>query len=78
MKITDLQGTEILSATPYYENILISTQQGDKIVHYYLTPKQLVVILSEFDFKAITKRTRSWLELNINEWNVQKYDEPRS
>jgi len=78
-KITQLSGQEINSVTPYHENICINTgNDKDGYKNYFISSAQLVIILSEFDFQAELKRTRTWLSLNINDWRVERFDEPRS
>jgi len=79
MKI--LSGVEIVSVHPQYENVIISTGTGDvdsKIKIYYIDLKMLSVILSEFDFIVRKKRTRDWIEINIDDWRIERFDEPRS
>jgi len=77
--ITKLSGMEINSVTPHYEHIIINTGNAkDGFKNYFITSAQLVIILSEFDFKAETKRTRTWLSLDIDDYRVERFDEPRT
>ena len=78
-KITKLSGMEINSVTPYHENIYVSTgNDKDGYQGYFISSKQLVAILSEFEFQAELKRTRRWLSLEISDWRVERLDEPRT
>jgi hypothetical protein len=70
-----LKGTKIVSVTPHYENIYISVGNGKG---YFITSEELVKVLSEFDFYVEPKRTRSWLHIEIDEWKVERFDEPRT
>ena len=77
----NLSGMQIISVRPHYENIVVTfedpnSKNGWKTT--YITSEQLVVILSEFDFNAEKKRTRTWLNLDINDWRVERFDEPRT
>jgi hypothetical protein len=75
----ELKGTKIVSARPHYENIYISVKKSDgKYEGYFISSDDLVTILNEFDFRIEKKRTRSWLSVDINEWRVEKFDEPRT
>ena len=73
--IKEVQGTQIQSVSQHYENLGIRLADGSYV---YMTYAQLLVILSEFDFKAETKRTRTWLSLDINDYRVEKFNEPRT
>lgn len=78
-KFTKLSGQEINSVTPHYEHIYVSTgNEKDGFKGYFITSETLVKILSEFDFNAETKRTRTWLDINIDEWRIERFDEPRT
>ena len=70
-----LKGTSIESVRPHYEHIYISTGKGEG---YFITSDDLVTILSEFDFNVEKKRTRSWLSVDISQWRVEKFNEPRT
>ena len=77
----NLSGMKIISVRPHYENIVVTFEDPNSKYGWkttYITSQQLVVILSEFDFTAETKRTRTWLNLDINDWRVERFDEPRS
>jgi hypothetical protein len=73
--IKTVQGTQIQSVSQHYENLGIRLANGEYI---YMTYAQLLVILNEFDFTAEKKRTRTWLTLDINDWRVERFDEPRT
>ena len=70
-----LKGTKIVSVTPHYEHIYVSVGKGEG---YFITSDELAVILNEFDFYVEKKRTRSWLHIEIDEWKVERFDEPRT
>ena len=73
-----VSGMEINSVRPSYEHIVISIgslQDGFKNV--YISSETLTTILSEFDFKAVLKRTRHWVEIDIEDYKVERHDEPR-
>ena len=77
----NLSGMQIISVRPHYENIVVTFEDPNDKNGWkttYITSEQLVVILSEFDFNAETKRTRTWLNLDINDWRVERFDEPRT
>jgi len=71
----EVKGTQIQAVHPYYEHIWISTEPGKG---FFISSEDLVTILSEFDFLVEKKRTRSWGHVNIDDWTVEKKDEPRS
>lgn len=74
-----LKGTRISSVTPHYENIYISVKKSNgKYEGYFISSEDLVTILSEFDFNIEKKRTRSWVHVDINEWRIEKFNEPRT
>jgi len=70
-----LLGTQIVRANPYYENIYVSTGNNEG---FFLSIEELTKILSEFDFNIEKKKTRKWLSVDLNEWRVEKFNEPRS
>jgi hypothetical protein len=70
----ELQGTEITSVYTSFEHVVVVA--GDKA--YYIQPEELIKVLSEFDFQAETKRTRTWLHVDIENYRVEKYDQPRT
>ena len=74
-EITNVSGTEIVGVHNHYENLGIRLSD-DRYV--YMTYEQLLVILNEFDFELRKKRTRSWMEIQIDDWRVERFDEPRS
>jgi len=81
MENFDLSGMKILSVRPHYEHIIVTfedpnDENGWKTT--FITSEQLVTILSEFDFVGAKKRTRTWLNLEIDDWRVEKFDEPRT
>jgi hypothetical protein len=74
-----LKGTRIESVRPHYENITISVKNSNgKYESYFITSDDLVTILSEFDFNVEKKRTRTWLSVDINDWRIEKFNEPRT
>jgi len=73
--IKEVQGTQIQSVSQHYENLGIRLADGSYV---YMTYAQLLVILNEFDFQAEKKRTRTWLTLDIDDWRVERFDEPRT
>ena len=74
-----LNGQKIESVRPHYENITISVKNSSgKYESYFISSDDLVTILSEFDFNVEKKRTRTWLSVNIDEWRIEKFDQPRT
>jgi len=72
---------KIISVRPHYENIVVTFEDPNSKYGWkttYITSEQLVVILSEFDFIGETKRTRTWLNLEIDDYRVERFDEPRT
>ena len=57
-KIGKINGTEIDSVSVYHENLYVRTTDGN---HYFLNPKEVLVMMNEFIFEAELKRTRTWL-----------------
>lgn len=53
-----IDGSTISSAHPFHENILVYDDKGKQ---YFLSPKDLTAILSEFLFIAEKKRKRTHL-----------------
>lgn len=49
---------EIISVNVYYENLSVHTEDGES---YFLSPKDLQVILNQHSFQIVQKRTRTWL-----------------
>ena len=46
-------------------------KHGESI--YYISPEQLLIILSEFDYDVNFKRTRSWLKINdIDDYQIER------
>ena len=77
----NLSGMKIISVRPHYENIVVTFEDPNSKYGWkttYITSEQLVVILSEFDFIGETKRTRTWLNLEIDDYRVERQDEPRT
>jgi len=70
-----LKGTRITGVRPHYENIYVSVDKGEG---FFITSEELTRVLSEFDFDIEKKRTRSWLTIEINEWRIEKFNEPRT
>lgn len=69
-----LKGTQITGVRTHFQHVKIKA--GDK--EYFIAPEELVKVLSEFEFKAETKKTRTWVTIDIDKWKVEKQDEPRS
>jgi len=81
MENTDLSGVKILSVKPHYENIIVTFEDPDnkgEFLTTFISSEQLVAILSEFDFLATKKVTRTWLNLAIDDWRVERFDEVRT
>ena len=81
METQDLSGMKIISIRPHYEHITVTFEDPNDKNGWkttFISSEQLITILSEFDFIATKKRTRTWLNLNINDWRVERFDEPRS
>ena len=81
METQDLSGMKIISIRPHYEHIVVTFEDPNDKNGWkttFISSEQLITILSEFDFIATKKRTRTWLNLNINDWRVERFDEPRS
>ena len=77
----NLSGMQIISVRPHYENIVVTFEDPNDKNGWkttYITSEQLVVILSEFDFIGEKKRTRTWLNLCIDDYRVERFDEPRT
>jgi hypothetical protein len=70
----NLSGQEITSVNPHYEHICVHADGKT----FFITSKQLVTILSEFEFQVEKKRTRSWLHLDIEYWRIEEFDKPRT
>jgi len=78
-KFGELSGQEINSVTPHYENICITTgNDKDGFKSYFISSKTLAKILNEFDFITETKRTSTWVDIDINEWRIEKHNQPRN
>lgn len=74
-----LEGTEIHGVNVHYEQLFISVKNDDgSYDQYFMTFQELLVILNEFDFKVEKKRTREWLHIDIDDWRVERFDQPRS
>ena len=56
--MTRLNGSKITSANIFYEHIYVVDDQGNS---YFLSPKELTAILSEFIFNVEQKRKRKHL-----------------
>lgn len=65
---------QIESVHPHYENIVVNTDGKS----YFISSEVLVKILSEFDFKTEKKKTRTWLDIDIEDWRIERFDEPRN
>ena len=53
-----LDGKDIKDVDIHYENLYISTVDGD---HYYFSLKDVLGIMNEFLFDVEKKKTRTWL-----------------
>lgn len=76
-----IKGTEIISVTPHYEHIRITVApdaQGNYTRSFFISSEDLVAILSEFDFNVGKKRTRRWGKVDVKEYRVERFDEPRT
>jgi len=71
-----IQGTKITSVNPHYEQIYVHTDtQGQG---FFISSQDLVAILAEFDFTVGKKRTRRWGKVNLDDYRVERFDEPRT
>ena len=59
-----LNGVHILRSNPHFENILVTDSEYN---FYYISPLVMTKILSEFDFTINKKKTRNWLDINLDE-----------
>jgi hypothetical protein len=73
-----IQGTQITGVRPHYEHIFVHTNPDKPSEGFFISSEDLVVILSEFDFKVGKKRTRRWGKVDIDEWRVERFDQPRT
>jgi hypothetical protein len=76
-----IKGTEITSVTPHYEHVYITVApdaQGNYTRSFYISSEDLVTILSEFEFQVGKKRTRRWGKVEINDYRIERFDEPRT
>jgi hypothetical protein len=71
-----IKGTKITSVNPHYEYIYVHTDAPNK--GFFISSKDLVVILSEFDFLVEKKRTRRWGRIEIDDWRVERFNQPRT
>jgi len=53
-----LNAGDIVSVNQYYENLNVHTTDGES---FFLSPKDLQVILNQHSFQIVQKRTRTWL-----------------
>lgn len=70
----ELKGTEIINVYTHYENIVVNVNGKA----YYISPKDLTTILSEFDFLMEKKRVRTWLFIDPEDWTIEKKNQPRT
>jgi hypothetical protein len=71
-----IQGTKITAVQPHYEHIFVYTaKQGEG---FFISSEDLVAILSEFDFAVGKKKTRRWGKVNLDEYRVERFDQPRT
>ena len=72
-----LEGTKIggFTINKFGEVIIYSDNNTRRFI---TTKEMLITILSEFDFTAIKKKTRTHLSINIDDWRVERFDEVRT
>lgn len=71
-----INGTRITAVTPHYENIYVSVDKPGE--GFYISSKDLVTILSEFDFQVGKKIKRRWGKVEIEKYRVEECDNPRT
>ena len=71
-----IKGTRITDVTPHYENIYVSVDKPGE--GFFISSKDLVAILSEFDFLIRKKNKRRWGRVEIDQYRVERFDEPRT
>jgi len=71
-----IKGTKIVCVHPHYEHIYVNT--GDSKTGFFISSEDLVAILAEFDFAVDKKRTRRWGKVNLDDWRIERFDEPRT
>ena len=71
-----IEGTKIASVTPHYEHIYVSTGVPDE--GFFISSKDLVTVLSEFDFEVGKKVKRRWGKVDIEKYRVERFDQPRT
>jgi len=71
-----INGTRISAVTPHYEHIYVSVDKPGE--GFFISSKDLVAILSEFDFKVEKKIKRRWGRVKIDDWRVERFDQPRT
>lgn len=64
IKCKEVKGINLVSLRIHYENITVSDDKGNV---YFISPQQLLVALSEFNFHAERKRTRFHLITCLSE-----------
>jgi hypothetical protein len=69
-------GTRISAVTPSYEHIYISVDKPGE--GFYISSKNLVAILSEFDFEVGKKIKRRWGKVDIEKYRVERFNEHRT
>jgi len=70
----ELKGAEIKTVYAHYENVVVS--DGEHA--YFISPEELIKILSEFEFIKERKKTRTWIHVNIDDWRIEKFNKPRT
>ena len=71
----ELSGQEITTVQTNYENVTVNDAEGNQ---YYISPETLGIILNEFDFVKNKKKTRTWLEIDIEKWRVENFNQERA
>ena len=71
-----IKGTRITAVTPHYEHIYVSVDKPGE--GFFISSKDLVTILSEFDFRVGKKIKRRWGKVEIEKYRVEEFDNPRT
>jgi hypothetical protein len=71
-----IEGTKITGVHPHYEQIYVHTDVSGQ--GFFISSEDLVAILAEFDFAVGKKRTRRWGKVNLDDYRVERFDEPRT
>jgi len=71
-----IEGTKITAVTTHYEHIYVSSDKPGE--GFFISSKDLVAILSEFDFEVEKKIKRRWGKVDIEKYRVERFDQPRT